>query len=255
MESEIYKRLKLKYLPAAILFTREKPISAMEYAEGSSGCTVAMLTATVKGRQAVFSRSNYGCWAAGIGLGFVNRQDIPDNFIYVMSTGKKEEACQNTGELEIEGGAFKKTPELAKTVLDVLPFTDIPYQYVVFKPLTEVDLSKEEPKVIVFYANPDQLSALVLLANYGRPGTNNVSIPFGAGCQSICLLPLYEATKDRPRAVVGMTDITARPAIDADLLTFSVPYALFREMEDNIPGSFLDKPAWQKVAARIPDRE
>ncbi|EGO62032.1 IS256 family transposase [Acetonema longum] len=26
-----------------------------------------------------------------------------------------------------------------------------------------------------------------------------------------------------------------------------VPYALFREMEDNIPGSFLDKPAWQKV--------
>jgi uncharacterized protein (DUF169 family) len=252
MESEIYKRLKLRYLPVAILFTNEKPPGALEYAEGSSGCIVAMLKATAKGRQAVFSRSNYGCWAAGIGLGFLNRQDIPDDFMYTMSTGKKEEkACQSTSELEIEGGAFKKTPELAKTVLDVLPFTNVPYQYVVFKPLTEIDPSKEEPKIIVFYANPDQLSALVLLANYGRPGTTNVIIPFGAGCQSICLLPLHEASQGRPQAVVGMTDITARAIVDADLLTFSTPYAMFREMEENVPGSFLDKPAWQKVAARI----
>lgn len=52
-----------------------------------------------------------------------------------------------------------------------------------------------------------------------------------------------------------MTDISARPYIDADLLSFSVPYAMFREMESNVPDSFLDKHAWQKVVGRIPDSE
>jgi len=103
----------------------------------------------------------------------------------------------------------------------------------------------------VLYANPDQLSALVVLANYGREGNDNVIIPFGAGCHSVCLIPWHEARQERPRAVVGMTDITARPFIDADLLAFSVPYSMFREMEENVPGSFLEKPDWQKVAGRI----
>lgn len=92
--------------------------------------------------------------------------------------------------------------------LQILPFTDVPYEYVVFKPLSDVDMEKEEPKIIVFYANPDQLSALVVLANYGRTGNDNAVIPFAAGCQSCCLLPLNEAAKEQPQAVVGMLDIS-----------------------------------------------
>jgi len=108
-------------------------------------------------------------------------------------------------------------------------------------------------KTIVFYVNPDQLSALVVLANYGRPTSDNVIIPFAAGCQTACLIPCDESSHEKPRAVVGMTDISARPVIDADLLSFSVPFSLFKEMEGNIPGSFLDKEAWHKVAKRIPE--
>lgn len=151
-----------------------------------------------------------------------------------------------------EGEAYKRTPELAKRFVDSLPITEIPEQYVIFKPLADVDIGRDEPKVIVFYANADQLSALVVLANYGRPGNDNVIIPFGAGCQTTCLIPWNEATaQERSRAVVGMTDISARPVIDADLLSFSVPFAMFTEMEDNVAGSFLDKHAWQKVAERL----
>ena len=171
----------------------------------------------------------------------------PGGFDYFLSTGR--------GEGYPEGEAYKKTPELVQTFQEALPYTDIPYQYVAFKPLSSVDPSKEEPKIIVFYANPDQLSALVVLANYSRPGNDNVTIPFGAGCHSVCLIPLHEASQPRPRAVVGMTDITARPYIDADLLSFSIPYAMFHEMENNIPGSFLNKHDWLKVADRIPSKE
>ncbi len=246
MQSQIAQRLKLRYVPVAILFTNEKPQGALEFAEGRWGCVAALMTAAAKGRQAVFSRSTFGCLGGGVGLGLGNMYpQFPGGFEYFLSTGKEGFR---------EGEAYKKTPELASTFVDALPITDIPEQYVVFKPLADVDSSKEEPRVVVFYANPDQLSALVVLANYGRTGNDNVVIPFGAGCQSVCLIPWGEAAQERPRAVVGMTDISARPVIDADLLSFSVPFGMFKEMEDNVPGSFLDKHDWHKVAERIPDR-
>ncbi len=244
MTSEIAKRLKLRYKPVAILFGQEKPAGALEFAEGRHGCVAAMLTAAAKGRQAVFSRSSCGCPGGLVGLGFGNSHlHFPGGFEYFLSTG--------AGEGYPEGEGYKKTPALVKTFTDVLPYDDIPFPYVIFKPLAAVE-GAEEPKIVVLYANPDQLSALVVLANYGREGNDNVIIPFGAGCHSTCLIPWYEAQAERPRAVVGMTDITARPFIDADLLAFSVPYAMFLEMEGNVPGSFLDKPDWQKVAGRIP---
>lgn len=245
MHSEIALRLKLRYSPVAILFTNEKPASALEFLEKKRGCVIAMLTAAAKGREAVFSRRTFGCPGGIVGLGFGNsHSEFPGGFEYFLSTGR--------GEGYPKGEGYKRTPELAQSFQDVLPYTDIAYEYVSFKPVNAVDLTKDDPKIIVFYANPDQLSALVVLANYNRQGNDNVMIPFGAGCHSICLIPWHEASQPQPRAVVGMTDITARPYIDADLLSFSVPYSMFKDMEDNVFGSFLDKHDWLKVADRIP---
>ena len=245
MQSELAIRLKLRYSPVAILFTNEKPDNAIEFAEKKWGCVAAMLTTATKGRTIVFSRNTFGCLGGGIGLGFGDLYaQFPGGFAHFLSTGR--------GEGYPEGEAYKKTPELAQRFADSLPIIDISEQYVVFKPLSEVTEDDQELKTIVFYANPDQLSALVVLANYGRPANDNVIIPFAAGCQTACLIPWNESLHEKPRAVVGMTDISARPVIDADLLSFSVPVSLFKEMEGNIPGSFLDKEAWHKVAKRIP---
>ena len=244
MKSEIARRLKLRYSPVAVLFADEKPDGALEFIEGRWGRVAAMMSAAAKGKTAVFSRSTCGCRGGAVGLGFGNtHRQIPGGFEYFLSTGK--------GEGYPEGEAYKKTPELAKTFQDVLPYTDIPCQYVVFKPLAEIEPAAKNPAVVVFYANPDQLSALVVLANYARPGNDNVLVPFGAGCHTLCLFPWHEASQERPKAVVGMTDISARPFIDPDLLSFSVPFSLFQEMEANVPDSFLDKPAWLKVAQRL----
>lgn len=244
MDSEIARRLKLRYPPIAILFTDRKPAGAAEFAEGKRGCAIALLTAVAKGRTAVFSRSTYGCLGGGVGLGFGNLfANCPGGFEYFLSSGR--------GEGFPPGEGYKKTPELATTFVEQLPITDIPYKYVIFAPLATVDEAKDEAKIIVFYANADQLSALVVLANYGRPGLDNVIIPFGSGCQSVVLNPWAEAQRERPRAVVGLTDITARPMVDADLLSFAVPLAMFREMEANVAGSFLDRHDWELVAGRL----
>jgi len=81
---------------------------------------------------------------------------------------------------------------------------------VIFKPLDDTITEAEAPVTVTFLVNADQLAGLVVLANYGRPGFENVSIPFVAGCQAIGILPYREAKSEAPRAVVGNIDISAR---------------------------------------------
>lgn len=105
--------------------------------------------------------------------------------------------------------------------------------------------------MIVFYVNPNQLSALTVLANYYRVGYENVMIPFASGCQSLFLIPYAESKKENPKAVVGLIDITVRPMVEPDMLSFSIPYKMFLDMEKNVEGSFLEKKLWHKVLEKM----
>jgi hypothetical protein len=244
MESSIARELGLKHSPMAIIFSNEKPQGAVQFKENKWGCVVTMINVIVRGKTAVFDRKTYGCLGGGIGLGFGDcYQDFEGGIEYFLSTGR--------GEGYREGECYFKTPEIARAFIDRLPIVDIPFEYVIFKSLENVIPEKETPQLIVFLANPDQLSALVVLAGFGRKGGDNVIIPFAAGCHTICLIPYHESKKKRPRAVVGITDISARPHIDRDLLSFTVPFKMFQEMEADVPKSFLKKNAWKKVVNRI----
>lgn len=246
MECRIAKELKLRYRPVALLFADDKPERALEFKEGHWGCVVAMFAAAARGKTVVFSAETCGCGGGKIGLGFTDDYGhVPGGIEHFLSTGR--------GEGYPEGEGYLKTPELAHSFVENLPRTCIPARYVVVRPLDEVDIIQEQPQLVVFFCEPDQLSALVVLANYGRPGGENVIIPFGAGCHTICLIPYAQSKSETPKAVVGVTDISARPMVDPDLLSFTVPFGMFQEMEANVPSSFLEKEAWKKVAARIPE--
>ncbi|HOO90663.1 MAG TPA: DUF169 domain-containing protein, partial [Syntrophales bacterium] len=131
------------------------------------------------------------------------------------------------------------------------PITDIPAPYVVLKPLQEVVQTKEEPVIVILLADPDQLSALVTLANYGNGSFENVIIPYAAACQTIGIFPYREAGQKNPRAVIGLTDLTARKSVRSqlgkDTLTFAVPLKMFREMETHVEGSFLQRETWNAL--------
>jgi hypothetical protein len=121
---------------------------------------------------------------------------------------------------------------------------------VVIKPLETLAL-REKPKVVTLLTDPDQLSALVVLANFARPGIDNVRIPFAAGCASLALYPFYEAQQASPRAVIGLTDISARfylrKLLGKDILSFTIPWTLFEEMEGDVSESFLTRFAWKSM--------
>lgn len=260
MDSTIAKAIELKYSPVAVLWTNEKPDGALQFKEGRWGCVVAMLRAAATGKTAVFDRKTFGCMGGGTGLGFGNLYEkFPggiESFYSFLSNGNKEfcrtemgkNIVRNMPALE-HGEGYVKTPQLTAKFVDALPMRDVPAEYVVYKPLEQVE-DNEELKVVVFLANPDQLSALVVLANYAREAGVHVIAPFGAGCHQTCLLPYSEGEKKTPRAIIGLTDISARKQVDKDILSFAVPYKMFLEMEDNVAGSFLEREVWRKVLER-----
>jgi uncharacterized protein (DUF169 family) len=251
MNSQLVNTLKLKMQPVAIILTDDKPDDGLHFKEGSvGGCVAIMLVAaSKKNRVAFFDRKTFGCPGGGTGLGFGDRYGMfPIDCL--LSTGNKEMAAQmgRAGAMMEEGERFYKNPELARKWVDSLPFTDVPTEYVVFKPLDQVT-EQDEPELIVFFANADQLSALVVMADYNRGTNQSVTAPFGAACQSI-LFGYEEAKKENPRGVIGFFDISQRSVVDREILTFTVPLRMFQEMEANVEGSFLEKHAWQKLQER-----
>jgi uncharacterized protein (DUF169 family) len=251
MNSQLVDALKLKMQPVAIILTDDKPDKGLHFKEGSmGGCVAVMLVAASrKNRIAFFNRKTFGCPGGGTGLGFGDQYgSFPIDCL--LSTGDKEMAAQmgRAGAIMAEGERFYKNPELARKWVESLPMTDVPTEYVVFKPWDQVT-EQDKPELIVFFTNADQLSALVVMADYNRGNNQSVTAPFGAACQSI-LFGYAETKKEHPRGVIGFFDISQRQAVDRETLTFTVPYRMFKEMETGVDGSFLEKHAWQKLQER-----
>ena len=268
MRSVTAEALKLRYEPVSVVLTNEKPDNAVEFKKGKFGCVMALLSAAARGRQAVASRETVSCPGGRTGLGFGNQfENVPggvDVFCRFLSVGNEgyEPGTQITDMMKPfvteevydnfkYGERYLKTPELVMKFIECLPIVDIPFEYVVFKALGQVDNEKEKPVTVAFLADMDQLSALVVLANYGRENNENVIIPQAAGCQSIGIYPFNEASREQPRAVIGLVDISARVQmrrqLKDDVMSFAVPFAMFQEMEANVPGSFLERNTWKEL--------
>jgi len=268
MDSKIATAIALKYPPVALIWSEQKPEDVVQFKEQKWGCIMWLAASAARGKTAVCDRQTFGCVGGGVGMGFGNQyENFPggeDCFCHFLSAGNDEwEQGRQTAEQVkpyltkeshdnfVHGERYLKSPEAVKKFIECLPITDIPATYVVFKPLPQVDPHQEKPKVVIFFADPDQLSALVVLANYGRGDNENVIMPYAAGCQTIGIYPFREAEAERQRAVVGLTDLSARVHIRKQLgdhlMTFAMPLAMFKEMEANVAGSFLERPTWQSL--------
>ncbi len=267
MKSRIADTLNLRYQPVAILWTDEMPASAVQFAPGRWGCVMGSLAAVAdRGATAVFGRETYGCWGGGVGLGFGNcYEKFPggtDGFCGFLSDGNGQteqgraaaEACSEwmRGSLRehfLHGERYRKSPEVVRGWLDALPVTDVPAEYVVFKRFDQLE-SGETPVVVVMLADADQMSGLVVLANYRHSDSFRAVIPHAAGCQSIGIFAYPGAFSDGPRAVVGLNDPSARRIVrrlGKDLVTVALPWEMYRQMEEDVEGSFLQGDTWTSL--------
>lgn len=238
MKSKMVEAVKLACQPVAVLISRDIPPNAIQFRKGVWGCVIAMLNAASKGKTAAFDRETVVCAGGRAGLG-----------LQKFELGKIEYFLSVGGNGSKPGEFYKETPELARKYVQTLPDIETD-EYVIFKPLSDVR-ENEIPQLIIFLVNADQLSGLATLANYDQETQENVKLLFGAGCVQSVLYGLNAARKDNPVCYIGLTDPSARKCIQKDILSLTIPFKRFLEMEAHVESSFLHTDTWATIAKRI----
>jgi uncharacterized protein (DUF169 family) len=226
-------------LPIAFYYTdREGSAQAAKPPIGHR-CLIAALSQVRKGKSLRFDAGSVGCGGAKRYLGF--SEEIMPDFEYFLSSGIPG---------KLSGERYKKSPELVKEMMAKAPVFRAPARFIVFKRWDALE-EADDPEVVIFFARPDVVSGLFTLANFDEVEPNGVFSPFAAGCGSIVQYPYLERDSERPRAVLGLFDVSARPHVLSDAFTFSVAMSKFRRMIENMEASFLVTPSWGKVSRRM----
>ncbi len=266
MRTYIEQALSLKFPPLAICHSQTRPAEAKDM---NPRCSMLLVARAAMGETTAMDEDTCRCEGAanGFGLADMDGKDFPggrDCFLRFLSIGNKDwelgravyQQLKDGGAPKImleefsEGEGFLKSPELVAAWADSLPQAKPTGPWAVIKPLNDLKAG-ETPRAVAFLVDPDQLSALVVLANFPGPGADRVRIPFGAGCNCFGLYVFDEAEQESPHAIIGLTDISARfylrKILGKDILSFTVPWAMFQEMEANAPESFLTRFAWKTI--------
>ena len=237
---KFHDRLGLKEHPLAAFYSSEKPGEGLSPQGKGHVCMFALLKrARQKGETVYFDAEHVGCFGGGFYMGF--RGTPMPNIEYFLS-------CGIPGEME--GERYIKNPETARQYFASAQPREAPAKYCIFKSLDKL-AGAEEPEVVIFFAPPDVLAGLFTLTNYAAERFDAVHIPFSSGCGAILTHPLKEAKQKSPRAILGLFDVSARPFVEPDILTLSMPTGLFLSLLDNQEESFLITKSWETVRKRI----
>ncbi|MBM3176342.1 MAG: hypothetical protein FJZ93_11655 [Chloroflexi bacterium] len=226
-------------LPIAFYYTNKEAHTEPVKPGSLPRCIIGALSHVREGKSLSFDAESIGCFGGKRYLGFADR--IMPDFEYFLS-------CGIPGKLE--GERYKKSPELVKSLMKHAHTFKAPGRFIVFKRWDMLDKS-DRPEVVIFFARPDVLSGLFTLANFDEAEPNGVFCPFSSGCGSIVQYPYLERDAERPRAILGMFDVSARPFVPAGTLSFAAPMNKFLKMLGNMEESFLITKSWSAVQKRI----
>ncbi len=226
-------------LPITFYYTDEEGHAETVKPGSVPACLIGALTEVRKGNSLCFNAASVGCFGGKRYLGFAEK--IRPNFEYFLS-------CGIPGELE--GERYKKTPELVSEFMKKAHVFKAPARNVVFKRWDKLD-EADIPEVVIFFAKPDVLSGLFTLSGFDESRTDGVITPFGSGCSTIVQRPYLEMSSEMPRSIIGMFDVSARPYVEKDILTFALPMKKLERMVENMDESFLITESWSKVRKRL----
>jgi hypothetical protein len=226
-------------LPITFYYTDEADRADLVTPGSPPQCVIGGLVRVRQGSSLCFKAASVGCFGGRKYLGF-SEKIVPD-FEYFLSCGLPG---------KVEGERYKKSPEMVASIVKHWSGFKAPARFIVFKRWDNLE-AVDEPAVVIFYARPDVLAGLYTLANFDEEDPNAVVAPMGSGCFSIVQGPYLEGVRERPHAVIGMFDPSARPFVAPDELTFAVPMRKFIGMVRNMEESFLITKSWKNIQKRI----
>lgn len=271
MKSVIVKNLRPEFEPVAVVWSDTIPADTFQYRNGKFGCILYLFAEASKcGKIAGGSRESIVCTggraALGFGVDFDSSDEQLDLHAALFSKGLESASNRTAYQAEIEaapknwrsmyeyGERRHCSAELAREwILHGFPRYDIPYKYVLFKPLSRTTFD-ENVRAVIFPVNPVELSGLVTLAGSVMRGTDSVRAPQGTDCSSIAAFAYAEAESAAPRAVLGMMGSDGREVMRRhfrdDILTLTLPAPLFLRMEQEADDCLFQIPSWEKLVGR-----
>lgn len=175
----------------------------------------------LKGQTLHITKEHYGCGGAGrwmCGIEFRSREE----FIKFLVDEEGLKASHKLMEKWIDSSATYKA---AHPHLFIGPLKESQWDYI---------------KSVSFFVNPDQLSTLMIGAQYNSAPEDPAPViaPFGSGCME--LFPFKDP--EISQAAIGATDIAMRRHLPPNILTFTVTKPMFKRLCDLDEKSFLYKP-------------
>ncbi len=194
---------------------------------GKHACIFSFYKKWLNGGTLHITRDNFGCPGCGY-------------WLFDFATLSREDFV----EFLVDDEGLKSSHGLMNQWLDYRKPYRQEYPNILIGPLRQGQY--EYLKSITFYVNPDQLSLLMLGAqyNYASSGPPPVIAPFGSGCMK--LVPLFKDLNN-PEAIVGATDIGMRQFLPPDILAFTVTKPMFKQLCELDEKSFLYKPFWSDL--------
>lgn len=235
----VREKLGLEFFPVGMFYSDKLPEDAIGFKRKGNGCTVPLIFSSAKGKTVAFDKDTTGWECSAFFLGY--KDWIFNGIECFLSNGSI---------IGRDGERFIKTKSQAKAFVKSFIPKSLNIKVTIFKPLENFVLH-ETPEIVIFFANPDQLSGLVNLLHYNLPEKDDLIITrFMSGCGSIVTLPMKYKNEGKLRAVWGMHDISARLRIPSELMTLTMPYNLLVNIYKDIDNSFIITDNWKRIKKR-----
>ena len=192
--SEIAENITLKLgldnLPVGMMYTENRPSNAIGFKSKGNGCILPLIFQSTKGKTIAIDQDTTGWNCSAFYLGY---QDwIFEGIECFLSDGKVNGRS---------GERFIKTEKQAKAFVERFRPESLNRKVTLFKPLTAY-MEDEEPELVIFFVNPDQISALVYLLHFRAPERDDLVVTqFISGCGSIITLPMKLKNEGKKQAV------------------------------------------------------
>lgn len=194
-------------------------------------CIFSFYKNWAEGETLHITKDHYGCGGAGHWMWGIETRSREDFIKFLVD----EEGLKASHKLMEKWIDSTEPYQAAYPHLFIGPFKEDQWEYI---------------KTITFYVNPDQLSTLMIGAQYNSAPDDPppVIAPFGSGCME--LQPFKDLSI--PQAAIGATDIAMRRHLPPDILAFTVTKPMFKQLCELDERSFLYKSFMQNLRkARI----
>ena len=202
----------------------ESPFHPLVEPSSDKRCVFTFFNNWLKCETLHITKDNYGCGGAG-------------HWLCGITTRSREDYI----EFLVDNEGLKASHDLMDQWLDQHKPYQQEHSNILIGPLREGQY--EFLKTVTFYVNPDQLSALMLGAQYNSApeDPSPVIAPFGSGCME--MVTLFDDLAIS-QAIIGATDIAMRKHLPPDIIAFTVTKPLFEQLCGLVEASFLYKPFW-----------